>query len=184
MNTKNKKNFYYLIIFSIFMFSFSYMLVPLYDVFCELTGLNGKTGRINSEFVVESPLERNIGVTFTSTVANSGPFKFKPDQKELTVNPGKIYTAFYTLTNLSNYDLVATASPSVVPGKYAEYFKKIECFCFQHQEIKANETKKLTIQFIVDDGLPSEASNLVLAYTMFNISEQQISYNSEKLNNE
>ena len=72
----------------------------------------------------------------------------------------------------------------MVPGKYAEYFKKIECFCFQHQEIKANETKKLTIQFIVDDGLPSEASNLVLAYTMFNISEQQISYNSEKLNNE
>mgnify|MGYP001303215039 FL=1 len=184
MNNKIKKTFSYLVLFTIFMFSFSYMLVPLYDVFCEITGLNGKTGRTSSELVIENPLERNIEVTFTSSVANLGPFNFKPNQKELVVKPGKIYTAFYTLTNLSDTDLIATASPSVVPGKYAEYFKKIECFCFQHQEIKANQTKKLVIQFIVDDKLPSEASSLVLAYTMFNITEKQISYNLEKINNE
>ena len=135
MNNKIKKTFSYLVLFTIFMFSFSYMLVPLYDVFCEITGLNGKTGRTSSELVIENPLERNIEVTFTSSVANLGPFNFKPNQKELVVKPGKIYTAFYTLTNLSDTDLIATASPSVVPGKYAEYFKKIECFCFQHQEI-------------------------------------------------
>ena len=85
MNNKIKKTFSYLVLFTIFMFSFSYMLVPLYDVFCEITGLNGKTGRTSSELVIENPLERNIEVTFTSSVANLGPFNFKPNQKELVV---------------------------------------------------------------------------------------------------
>ena len=147
--------------------------------FCEVTGLNGKTGRINVESVIENPSYRYVEVKFTSNVANSAPFEFGPNQKEIVVQPGKIYTVFYTLTNISNRDLVATANPSVVPGKYAEYFKKIECFCFKHQEIKANETKELAIQFIVDNDIPSDASSLVLAYTMFNITNQQLGYNTE-----
>tara|TARA_Y100001949_G_scaffold170903_1_gene172641 strand:- start:194 stop:748 length:555 start_codon:yes stop_codon:yes gene_type:complete len=180
MNKKIKKTFSYLALFAVFMFGFSYMLVPLYDVFCEVTGLNGKTGRINSQLVTENPMQRDVAIKFTSNVAYSAPFKFVPNQKEIVVRPGKIYTVFYTLTNTSNLNLVATANPSVVPGRYAEYFKKIECFCFQHQEINANETKKLTVQFIIDDKLPSEATSLVLAYTMFDITQQQLGYKTEK----
>ncbi len=180
MNKNIRKTFLSLAAFTIFMFGFSYMLVPLYDVFCEITGLNGKTGRINSIAVLEDPLERHVTVKFTSNVANSAPFKFLPNQKEIIVQPGKIYTISYTFTNTSNSNLVATANPSVVPGKFAEYFKKIECFCFKQQTINANETKELAVQFIVDNKLPKEATNFILAYTMFNVTEQRLGYKSEK----
>ncbi len=179
MNKKIKKTISYLTALTVFMFAFSYMLVPLYDVFCEVTGLNGKTGRINSTSVLENPIERHVSIKFTSNVANSAPFRFIPTQKELAVKPGKIYIIFYTLTNTSNSNLIATANPSVSPGRYAEYFKKIECFCFEHQVINANETKELAVQFIVDNELPSEATSLVLAYTMFNVTQQQLGYKTE-----
>ncbi|MBJ41156.1 MAG: cytochrome c oxidase assembly protein [Gammaproteobacteria bacterium] len=176
---KKIKTYYLLTAFTIFMFGFSYMLVPIYEVFCEITGLNGKTGSINSTLVIEKPVERFVRVQFTSNVINSAPFKFSPGKKEMVIQPGKIYTTFYTLTNQSNQPLLATANPSITPGKYAEYFKKIECFCFTHQQINANETKELAVQFIVDKKLPSEATSLVLAYTMFDITKQ-LGYKLEK----
>ncbi len=176
---KKIKTYYLLTAFTVFMFGFSYMLVPIYEVFCEITGLNGKTGSINSASVIEKPVERFVRVQFTSNVINSAPFKFSPGKKEMVVQPGKIYTTFYTLTNKSNETLLATANPSITPGKYAEYFKKIECFCFTHQQINGNETKELAVQFIVDKKLPSEATSLVLAYTMFDITKQ-LGYKLEK----
>ena len=169
---KKIKTYYLLTAFTIFMFGFSYMLVPIYEVFCEITGLNGKTGSINSASVIEKPVERFVRVQFTSNVINSAPFKFSPGKKEMVVQPGKIYTTFYTLTNKSNETLLATANPSITPGKYAEYFKKIECFCFSQQEIKAFETKELPLQFIIDNELRNETKTLVLSYTMFNTTEQ------------
>ena len=79
---------------------------------------------------------------------------------------------FYTLTNNSNTIKHATASPSVVPGEHAEYFKKIECFCFSQQQINGLETKELPIQFVVDTDLPKNIKTLILSYTMFNTTDQ------------
>ena len=85
---------------------------------------------------------------------------------------GKIYNTFYTLTNSSSSLKHATASPSVVPSEDAEYFKKIECFCFSQQEINGLETKELPLQFIIDDDLPLDTKTLILSYTMFNTTDQ------------
>ena len=130
-----KKTYLSLTFFTIFMFSFSYMLVPLYDIFCEITGLNGKTNQERVLVVNENPSERFVTVKFTSTVANSAPFTFEPIDREMVVQVGKIYNTFYTLTNNTTSVKHATASPSVVPHEDAEYFKKIECFCFSQQQI-------------------------------------------------
>jgi cytochrome c oxidase assembly protein subunit 11 len=148
------------------------MLVPLYDIFCEITGLNGKTNQERVLVVNENPAERFVTVKFTSTVANSAPFTFEPIDREMIVQVGKINNTFYTLTNNTKSVKHATASPSVVPHEDAEYFKKIECFCFSQQQINGLETKELPLQFIIDNELPSDTRTLILSYTMFNTTDQ------------
>ena len=172
MMSNLKKTYIALTFITIFMFSFSYMLVPLYDIFCEITGLNGKTNQEKFLVVNENPTERFVTVKFTSTIANSAPFQFEPIDREMIVQVGKINNTFYTLTNNSTTLKHATASPSVVPSEHAEYFKKIECFCFSQQQINGLETKELPLQFIVDNELPLETKTLILSYTMFNTTDQ------------
>ena len=167
-----KKTYLSLTFFTKFMFSFSYMLVPLYDIFCEITGLNGKTNQERVLVVNENPSERFVTVKFTSTVANSAPFTFEPIDREMVVQVGKIYNTFYTLTNNTTSVKHATASPSVVPHEDAEYFKKIECFCFSQQQINGLETKELPLQFIIDNELDNDTRTLILSYTMFNTTDQ------------
>ena len=90
----------------------------------------------------------------------------------MIVQVGKINNTFYTLTNNTKSVKHATASPSVVPHEDAEYFKKIECFCFSQQQINGLETKELPLQFIIDNELPSDTRTLILSYTMFNTTDQ------------
>ena len=152
------------------MYGFSYALVPIYDTFCEITGLNGKTNEV--AYVANDIKEDNrfVTVKFISNVANSAPLYFEPSVSEMTVQVGKPYNTHYVMKNNSSKQLHTTASPSVTPGKHAEYFKKIECFCFNQQTINAGEVKDLGIQFIIDNGLPNDSGDIVLSYTMFDIS--------------
>ena len=152
------------------MYGFSYALVPIYDTFCEITGLNGKTNDV--AYVANDIKEDNrfVTVKFISNVANSAPLYFEPSVSEMTVQVGKPYNTHYVMKNNSSKQLHKTASPSVTPGKHAEYFKKIECFCFNQQTINAGEVKDLGIQFIIDNELPNDSGDIVLSYTMFDIS--------------
>jgi len=152
------------------MYGFSYALVPIYDTFCEITGLNGKTNDV--AYVANDIKEDNrfVTVKFISNVANSAPLYFEPSVSEMTVQVGKPYNTHYVMKNNSSKQLHTTASSSVTPGKHAEYFKKIECFCFNQQTINAGEVKDLGIQFIIDNELPNDSGDIVLSYTMFDIS--------------
>lgn len=153
------------------MYGFSYALVPIYDTFCEITGLNGKTNTVayTSEDIKKE--DRFVTIKFISNVANAAPLYFEPAVTEMTVQIGKPYNTHYVLKNNSSKKMHTTASPSVAPGKYAEYFKKIECFCFNQQTIDSGETKDLGIQFVIDDELPINTTDIVLSYTMFDISD-------------
>ena len=154
------------------MYGFSYALVPIYDKFCEITGLNGKTNQVAYIGNDIQKDNRFVTIKFISNVANSAPLDFEPSVTEMTVQVGKIYNTLYLLTNNSKTLKHAAASPSVVPSEDAEYFKKIECFCFSQQEINGLETKELPIQFIIDDNLPLDTKTLILSYTMFNTTDQ------------
>jgi cytochrome c oxidase assembly protein subunit 11 len=149
------------------MFGFGFALVPLYDVFCQITGFGGRT---NTEAVAaeEAPnLNREIRVEFVTTVNSYAPFEFGADLDSMTVHPGKMYFATFTAKNMTEDDKIAQAVPSVAPVAAAEHFVKIECFCFNSQEFAANEEKAMPLQFIVDPDLPEYVDTITLQYTFF-----------------
>jgi cytochrome c oxidase assembly protein subunit 11 len=156
-----------LLILAIAMFGFGFALVPLYDVFCEITGFGGRT---NTEAVAitEAPdLDREIRIEFMTTVNSYAQFEFAADADSMVVHPGKMYFATFTAKNLSGTDKVAQAVPSVAPVAAAEHFVKIECFCFNSQEFLASEEKAMPLQFIVDPDLPDYVDTITLGYTFF-----------------
>tara|TARA_B100001057_G_scaffold142902_1_gene142602 strand:+ start:597 stop:1136 length:540 start_codon:yes stop_codon:yes gene_type:complete len=156
------------------MYGFSYALVPIYDTFCEITGLNGKTNSVAYTGDDIKKDNRFVKVKFISNVANSAPLYFEPVVTEMTVQVGKPYNTHYVMKNNSARQLHTTASPSVTPGKLADHFKKIECFCFEQQTIKPGEKVDLGIQFVIDNDLPNNVGDLVLSYTMFDITNKVI----------
>ena len=156
-----------LLVLAVAMFGFGFLLVPLYDVFCEITGFGGRTN--DSALVVdERPDEsRTIRVEFITTVNQYAPWKFSPDTTSMNVHPGRMYVATFSATNLSDNDKVGQAIPSVAPISASDHFKKIECFCFEHQEFAANEERALPLQFIIDPELPEYVDTITLQYTLF-----------------
>jgi cytochrome c oxidase assembly protein subunit 11 len=156
-----------LLILTVAMFGFGFALVPLYDVFCEITGFGGRT---NTESVAaeEAPdLSREIRVEFVTTINSYAPFEFGADLDSMTVHPGKMYFATFTAKNMTDDDKIAQAVPSVAPVAAAEHFIKIECFCFNSQEFAANEEKAMPLQFIVNPDLPEYVDTITLQYTFF-----------------
>lgn len=164
-----------LFIAAILMFGFGFAMVPLYDVFCDVTGLNGKTG--DQVFVKEgdeklvADKQREITVQFLSVNNESASIRFKPVQSSITVHPGEVTEILYTATNLTDYEMVTQSVPSVQPLGAAEYLKKMECFCFENQTIAVGETKEMPLRFYIDKNLPQEVSKLSLNYTIFDITE-------------
>jgi len=144
-----------------------FVLPPLYDVFCEVTGFGGRT---NAEAVAatEAPdLSREIRIEFVTTINEYAQFEFAADTDSMTVNPGRMYFATFTAKNLSADEKVAQAVPSVSPSSAAAYFTKIECFCFTSQTFVADEERALPLQFIVNPDLPEYVDTITLQYTFF-----------------
>ncbi|HSG96905.1 MAG TPA: cytochrome c oxidase assembly protein [Woeseiaceae bacterium] len=152
-------------------FGFGYALVPLYDVFCEITGFGGRTNT-EAVAVTEAPdLDREIRIEFMTTVNSYAQFEFVADADSMTVHPGKMYFATFTAKNMTDSDKVAHAVPSVAPTAAAEHFVKIECFCFNSQEFLASEEKAMPLQFIVAPDLPEHIDTITLGYTFFDTTE-------------
>lgn len=150
------------------MFVFGYALVPLYDVICEVTGLNGKTGRAEAMVSKQIDQDRWVTVEFTGNTMSGLPWEFRSLQKNLRVHPGEVAVAYYEVRNTAGETITGQAVPSVAPNKAASYFKKIECFCFTQQQLKAGEYKKMPVQFVVSQELPKEVSTVTLSYAFFN----------------
>jgi cytochrome c oxidase assembly protein subunit 11 len=156
-----------LVVLTVAMFGFGFLLVPLYDVFCEITGFGGRTNA-EAATVAEAPdLTREIRIEFITTVNSYAQFEFAADVDSMTVNPGKMYFATFTAKNAAVEDKVAQAVPSVAPAAAAEYFTKLECFCFTTQEFAANEERAMPLQFIVDPDIPDYVDTITLQYTFF-----------------
>lgn len=149
------------------MFAFGFLLVPLYEVFCDITGIGGKldnTAAVVTEAVDET---RTVTVEFLAAVNSQAPWEFRPTVTSMEVHPGKLYDATYIATNLTDQSIVGQAVPSVSPGEAARHFKKTECFCFTEQVFKASESKEMPVQFIVDTELPAYVDRVTLSYTFF-----------------
>ncbi|MDJ0907599.1 MAG: cytochrome c oxidase assembly protein [Woeseiaceae bacterium] len=149
------------------MFGFGFALVPLYEVFCEITGFGGRT---NTEAVVmeEIPDEsRTVRIEFMATVNEYAPWTLTPDVRSMEVQPGRLYVVTYTALNLANEHKTGVTRPSVAPTVATEHFKKLECFCFEEQDFMANEERSLPMSFIVDPNLPGYVDTITLNYTFY-----------------
>ncbi len=156
------------------MFGFGFALVPLYNVFCDLTGFNGKTGSmVEAAAIAEQQVDRNRSVTveFVATLNESMAWEFRPTKGELQVHPGKLYTTSFYARNKAHQNMVGQAVPSVAPGLAAAHFKKTECFCFQRQLFKAGEERKMPVSFLVDTDLPPDVKTITLSYTFFDVTD-------------
>jgi len=167
---KHNKTVTMLVAMVFFMSGFSFALVPLYDVFCEVTGLNGKTAEGPAAISkVQVDTDRAVKVQFLTNLNNQAPWKFKADVYEMEVHPGQMYETSFYAQNLTSDKKVAQAVASVSPGLAAEHFSKTECFCFNEQAFEANEGKDMPLRFMVNPELPKEITTLTLSYTFFEL---------------
>ncbi|MEM7467429.1 MAG: cytochrome c oxidase assembly protein [Pseudomonadota bacterium] len=171
-----------LVVLTVAMFGFGYALVPLYDVFCEITGLGGKTGRLSAEVAEQTvaDVNRTVTVEFITNVNAALPWHFRPKVAKVNVNPGKETLVYFEAVNNEAYEIVGHAVPSVAPNSMAKYLNKTECFCFTQQVLAAGETKDMPVRFVVDPKLPNHIRTLTLAYTFFEAQENASAAEKEK----
>jgi cytochrome c oxidase assembly protein subunit 11 len=175
LSKRNKKPALMLAALAVCMFGFAFALVPLYNVFCEITGFNGRASgqaalleEIGNSAV--SP-DREVKIEFLAKVARGMPWEFRPVDSELIVRPGEMNTTTYFVRNLVQKTVTGQAVPSISPGQAAQYVKKIECFCFEQQELPAGGEMEMSVSFFIDTDLPEEINELTLSYTMFHVDD-------------
>lgn len=161
-----------LLLVALAMFGFAvFVMPPLYDVFCELTGLNGKTAATAAVASTQIDTTRTVTVEFLVHTDAALPWRFRRETAAVRVQPGRIVqTAFY-VGNDSAAAVTGRAVPSISPSVAAQYLKKTECFCFREQTLQAGEEKKLPLIFYVDPALPRQVTTITLAYTYYNMNK-------------
>lgn len=167
---RSQRHAAYLVLIAIGMFGFAFALVPLYEVFCELTGLNGKTSADPAAAAEAREVsDREVTVQFTAQVARGMPWEFRPTENQIEVRLGEIHTTEYYVRNRASHPVTGQAVPSVAPGYAAQHLKKIECFCFTQQHLPAGGEMLMPVQFYVAPDLPDEVKTLSLSYTLFRV---------------
>lgn len=175
MEKGNKRMLLYLTGVAIAWVGLSYAFVPLYKIFCKVTGFGGTTQRV--DLVVADKLTpredaKPIRITFDGGVSAMMPWSFRPQQRELVLVPGETALAFYTAKNKTDKAITGVATYNVYPPQAGVYFNKIQCFCFEEQRLKANEEIDMPVFFFIDpeicdDPSMSAVNNITLSYTFF-----------------
>ena len=157
----------------VLMFGFGFALVPLYDVFCDITGLNGKTGRIEASDIDATQVDtsRTIEVRFLANTNTGLPWSFEPLVKKMTIHPGEVYEAVFRVRSTSDKATLGQAVPSVSPGLAAQHFNKTECFCFTQQELAGFESRDMPLRFVVGRDISDKIEQITLSYTFFSLDQ-------------
>lgn len=154
-------------IVAVAMFGFGFALVPFYEQICRVTGINNL---INPDEVANTQVDnsRQVVIEFDANTHDL-PWRFRPLQSEMKVHPGEIVHVLYEVTNTRNQPVAGQAVPSYGPSEAAQYFKKLECFCFTRQTLAAGEKRQMPVVFVVDPRLPRDVNTITLSYTFFEV---------------
>jgi cytochrome c oxidase assembly protein subunit 11 len=144
--------------------------VPLYRLFCQVTGYGGTTQRADAP--AGEALEQVITVRFNADVAQGLPWAFTPVERAIEVRIGEPRLAYYRARNDGDRPIVGSATFNVTPHKVGSYFSKIDCFCFEEQVLQAGETVDLPVSFYVDPAIledpnTRDVDTITLSYTFF-----------------
>ena len=152
---------------------FAYALVPLYDLFCEITGLGGKTGGpyTYEPANVVPDKSRLVKVNFITNTNGGMPWQFWPEKGGVRVHPGELKEVNFYVKNTTDKVMVGQAIPSLVPLSATDYFHKTECFCFNQQLLKPGEEMAMPMRFIVGKELPKNVQSINLSYALYDVTE-------------
>jgi cytochrome c oxidase assembly protein subunit 11 len=152
-------------------FVFCFALIPIYSIYCEITGINGKTASAGNGSGAAGAMSvdssRTVTVQFDAAVKSGLPWAFKPKVSSIDVHPGQVTEVLFEATNLGATDIVGQAVPSVAPNRASIYFNKTECFCFTEQTLEAGQTRDMPVRFVVDPALPKNVSTMTLSYVFY-----------------
>ncbi len=154
------------------MLALGFAAVPLYRLFCQVTGFGGTTMRSASGVAPGEVVGKIVNVRFDSNVSPNLPWRFEPEQHVARVAIGARQMAFYTATNLSSEPISGTATFNVTPDQAGQYFTKIQCFCFTKQTLKPGETVRMPVIYYVDPAILKDKdarglNEITLSYTFF-----------------
>ncbi len=154
----------------------SFAAIPLYKIFCSVTGFAGTTQV--SESAPQHELGRELTIRFDSNVAPGLPWKFEPEQNSIKLHIGEVATVHYKVTNQTARTIAAQASYNVTPTTVGAYFDKINCFCFTEQTLKPGETREMTVVFYVDPKIVNDRdqdtlNTITLSYTFYRLPEPE-----------
>lgn len=149
------------------MFAFGYALVPFYDKICEVTGLRN-IARADTVANTQVDASRFVRIEFDSNVRNL-PWRFRAVEPVVQVHPGAVSQVEFELVNTSDHAITGQAIPSYGPQYAAQYFRKLECFCFAKQTLQAGESRLMPVVFVVDPSAPRDLNTITLSYTFFEV---------------
>ena len=175
LKAQNKKVIFIITFIGMLMLSLSYAAVPLYDIFCRVTGFGGTTQIASS--APGSSGHPNINIRFESNITNSLNWDFYSKTKTVKIPMGEEKTIYYFAKNLSDEPIVGTATFNVTPAKAGQYFMKIDCFCFVEQLLNPGESMNMPVTFFIDPDLykdenVQEVNEITLSYTFMKSMDQ------------
>lgn len=156
-----------LCVFVIAMFGFGYALVPFYEKICEATGLRD-IARADAVANTQVDATRDVRIEFDSNIRKL-PWQFRALTPVVNVHPGEVRQVTFEIVNATERSLTGQAIPSYGPPQAAQYFKKLECFCFSRQTLQPGERRQMPVVFVVDASLPADVGTITLSYTFFEV---------------
>ena len=170
-----------LVLWAVAMFGFAFAMVPIYEVLCEVTGLNGKTNSTAAEIsAMDVDEERVITVEFVTRASQGMPWDFQPQVRSIKVHPGEITQVNFRVQNPTDSTIIGQAIPSVTPGLAAPHLLKTQCFCFDNQTLAAGGEADMPMIFYLDPALPKHINTVTLSYTMFDVTDR-VAANEDKV---
>jgi cytochrome c oxidase assembly protein subunit 11 len=150
------------------MFGFGFALVPIYEKICEVTGIRSLLKADAAPANTQVDASRSVTVELDSNIRGL-PWTFKPLAASVVVHPGELTTVEYEVRNITDRPITGQAIPSYAPDYAGEYFRKLECFCFQQQTLAPGEVRRMPVVFVIDSSLPLELNTITLSYTFFEV---------------
>ena len=163
-------------LFGLAMLGLAFASVPLYRVFCQVTGYAGTTQK--AEVAPGAVAGKTIGVRFDANIDPALPWRFEPEQNTIRVQPGARTTVYFRATNLTARTTTGSAAFNVSPLQVGQYFSKIECFCFTEQTLKGGQSVRMPVVFFVDpkvrqDDTTSDIDEITLSYTFYPVEKPE-----------
>jgi cytochrome c oxidase assembly protein subunit 11 len=165
-NSGNRVLLKKLVVVAVGMFGFGYAMVPFYNKICEVTGVNAGGAQVLAKNT-QVDASRKITLELDANVDAKLPWKFTPVQKSISMHPGEMVQVMYEAENQTDQDITGQAIPSYGPQLAAQFVKKIECFCFTGQTLKAHEKRQMPVMLVLDPALPRDVNTVTLSYTFF-----------------